>query len=290
MLKAKKIDAASGADALAQFMSDYTSGMEVFPIALGALDDAPEAWNFFRRLDDDKFFELVNSIEEKGLLSPLIVWEQPGGRYMILSGHNRRRALELLYEKTGEERFARAHCIVKKPGALSDEEARGVLVDANWVQRSLSTSERAKSILFKYAALGRKKRDGDMPGRTYDRVATHFGLKATQIYQYIRLASLEEHWLRCIDSGELSIKSGVLLADQSPFQREALWRSGCTTTKAVRAWQKTLESQRQTEVSGDAPMRELTLFVPAHRYNDVRELVLEYLRRAAEEEGSDTGM
>lgn len=283
MLKAKKIEEGNGASSLAQFMSEYSAGMDVFPLELTRLDDAPLEWNFYRPLPEDKFFELVESIEEKGLFSPLIVWEQPNGRYRILSGHNRRRALALLYEKTGEPRYAKAQCIVKRADELTEEEALALLVDANWVQRTLSASEKAKSILHKYTTLGRKKKD-EGSGRTYDRVAQHFGLKATQVYQYIRLAALEEHWLRCVDTGELSIKAASYLVDQSPEEREALWRSGCTTTRAVRAWEK---SQRQSAPQAEVPVREIRMLVPADRYEEICAMIQRYIDESGRIEVTD---
>jgi len=222
MLKKKNITAPTGAGMLADIMANMSSGMDIYPLPLMLLDDAPEAWNFYRPLPEDKFFELMESIREKGLLAPLIVWKR-GERYMILSGHNRKRALQRLHDITGEQRFSQAHCLVRQEDSLSEDDAQALLIDANWCQRSLSPSERAKSICRKYAILGRAARGS---GRSYEALAEQYGLHATQIYQYTRIAALEKCWLERLDEGLLTIKACVRLASFSPQTRAALVSAG----------------------------------------------------------------
>ncbi|MBC8059633.1 MAG: ParB N-terminal domain-containing protein, partial [Clostridiaceae bacterium] len=58
-------------------------------INLDNLISSPLEWNFYKPLSFDKENELVESIQENGLINPIIVWEKGDNKYMILAGHNR---------------------------------------------------------------------------------------------------------------------------------------------------------------------------------------------------------
>lgn len=279
MLKPKSLPASSGAENLAGMMIGYTRDMDVHSIAIAELYDAPSDWNFFRPLPDGKMVELLDSIRENGLLVPLIVWERPEGGYTILSGHNRRRALAMLLDDTGEDRYAQASCVVYRKEALSEEEARAVLVDCNWVQRTLSPSEKARAVYAKYVATGRANRG---EGRRYEAIAEQFGLKATQVYQYYRLAQLEPYWLDRLDEGTLSIRAAAHLAKLTPEQREIIRKHPDATPKDILSVERSFtpeETRRALRLAG-AELRELRMMVPAEAYDRA----LAMLRRFVESE------
>ena len=100
--------------------------------------------------------ELIESIQTNELLHPIVVWKQPDGALMILSGHNRVRAYTALLEKTGEDKYRRIPATVLTD--ITADEAHEIVVDSNSVQRVLTPSEKARSISQKYALAGRKKR------------------------------------------------------------------------------------------------------------------------------------
>lgn len=276
MLKPKSLPASSGAENLAGMMIGYTREMDVHTIAIDELHDAPAAWNFFRPLPDGKMVELIDSIRENGLLVPLIVWERAEGGYTILSGHNRRRALAMLREETGEDRYARASCAVYRIGALTEDEARTVLVDCNWVQRTLSPSEKARAVYAKYVATGRA---GKGEGRRYEAIAEQFGLKATQVYQYYRLAQLEPYWLDRLDEGTLSIRAAAHLAKLLPEQREIIRQHPGATPRDILAVEKgfSAEETRRALVTSGEDLRELRVMVPAASYERAMAMLHRFL-------------
>ena len=123
---------------------------------LDKLSPAPADWNFYAPLPDDKLLELIESIRANDLLHPIVVWKQPDGALVILSGHNRVRAYTALLEKTGEDKYRRIPATVLTD--ITADEAHEIVVDSNYVQRVLTPSEKARSISQKYALAGRKKR------------------------------------------------------------------------------------------------------------------------------------
>lgn len=268
----KKIQpASSGAEHLAAMM---LGGMPSTNVArempLEQLRSAPEEWNFFRPLPEGKLVELMQSIEENGLLVPLIAWAREDG-YMLLSGHNRKRALELLGRGS-------APCIVYESGALDEDGARAILVDCNWVQRTLSSAEKAQAVYTKYVSLGRLRRGSGQ--RAYDVVAEHFGLKATQVYQYTRLAQLEPHWLDMLDAGSMSIKAAVHLTRLTAEQRDFLHKNRIWETRQLFSINKDMPLEEIREIlQRNADMRDFHARIPAKEYDAFSEMVLDWLRQ-----------
>lgn len=280
MLKQKKIIEASGAENLAGMMINFTQEMNIHTLALDELYNAPEEWNFFRPLPDGKFFELLESIEENGLLVPMIVWENPAenGKYMILSGHNRVRAMRQLLDKTGENRFRQAQAVVYRQSALDEEQAREIIVDCNWVQRILSPAEKAQAIYHKYVHLGRRKRGSGEKG--YAVVAEQFGLKPTQVYQYYKLAQLEPEWLERFDQGEITVKMAALLSGLTPEQRRLLYEYPGLTQKELSAVSRkdSLDAIRSMMEKTEPALRELRMMIPESQYDEVMAAVQKILQ------------
>lgn len=211
----------NSASNMADVLSNLTNGMDIFKIELDKLMDAPKDWNFYSPLSDKKMEELIESIVKNGILNPLVVWEQDDNTYMILSGHNRRRAFEKLYNLTKEEKYSKMHCYVKKKDELTEDDAKEIIIDTNWVQRELSTIEKAQSIFRKYTSMGRKQRSKDGEGiRNYDIIAEQYNLSGRHVLRYYKLNYLIDEFKKMVQTNILSIKAGVRLAEfDSNIQR-----------------------------------------------------------------------
>ena len=107
----------------------------------------------FKVNNDESLKELSKSIKENGLLNPLTVRLKEDGRYELISGHRRKKALELL-------NIDKARCIIKK---LTDEEAIIYMVDSNIYRSKLLYSEKAYAYKMKLDAIKHqgKKRNFD---------------------------------------------------------------------------------------------------------------------------------
>lgn len=92
--------------------------------------------------EDEALYELMDSIKENGLINPLIVRKKEN-RYELISGHRRKKALELLD-------INKARCIIKE---LSDEEAIIYMVDSNIYRSKLLYSEKAYAYKMKLDAI-----------------------------------------------------------------------------------------------------------------------------------------
>ena len=100
-------------------------------ISLDLIDDFNN--HPFKVVEDESLKELADSINENGLLEPLVVRRKENGRYEMLSGHRRKKALELIGA-------TEAICNIKD---LSDEEATILMVDSNIYREKIFPSEKA---------------------------------------------------------------------------------------------------------------------------------------------------
>ena len=150
----------------------------------------------FRVLDDEKMDELVESIKEKGVLTPAIIRPIPDGGYEIIAGHRRKRACELAGLTT-------IPAIVRK---YSDEDAVITMVDTNLQREDILPSEKAHAYRMKFDCT---KHQGSKGGNTLKEMAEAAGEGIKTIQRYICLSYLSEELLTLVDEKKLPIRSGV---------------------------------------------------------------------------------
>ena len=213
--KRSVVSPAAGAVTLPTLMAELPGTRRLEELPLDKLSPAPTEWNFYAPLPDDKLLELIESIQTNELLHPIVVWKQPDGALMILSGHNRVRAYTALLEKTGEDKYRRIPATVLTD--ITADEAHEIVVDSNYVQRVLTPSEKARSISQKYALAGRKKRskNGERKSK-YEQIGEEYNLSGRQIARYVRLGSLDKSLLALLDGGKLPLTTALRLVDFAP--------------------------------------------------------------------------
>lgn len=197
-------------------LADFKTGLDVFQLETCKLESAPAEWNFYSELSNEKMFELVNSIKDVGLLHPIVVWERENGNYMILSGHSRKKAYDILFEQTNDPQYKKIYCYIKKKNDILEDEAKEIIIDTNWVQRQLSSIERAKSIFEKYTSIGRKKKSKKGEGTsvyTRDIIAKQYKISNRHVSNYYRLNFLINDLKLMVEQNIISIKSGVKLSN-----------------------------------------------------------------------------
>ena len=140
----------------------------------------PNGGNFY---DTSNFEDLADSIELNGLLEPLCVFRrgQGTGSYVIFSGHRRYKALRLLYEKSGFERWAEVPCIVY-PDPHDANREMVMLIHANSTGRVLSNWEKAQQARrLKEALVAMREGGAELPGRIRDLVAEEMQMSASKL-------------------------------------------------------------------------------------------------------------
>lgn len=152
--------------------------------------------------DNDEMNALIDSIQEQGILSPLIVRPiENTGEYEVISGHRRLHAAE----KAG---------ITEVPAliyALDRDAASIAVVDSNLHREHILPSEKAFSYKMKYEALRHQGTSSQLGTklRTDEEMALESGDSRNQIQRYIRLTNLVPQLLEYMDEGKMALSVGV---------------------------------------------------------------------------------
>ena len=165
----------------------------------------------YKVLDNDEMNNLIESIQQKGVISPIVVrpLEDTTDEYEIISGHRRLRASV----KAGLE------TVPALIYAVSRDEAAIMLVDSNLHREHILPSERAFAYKLKLEAI---KRQGERTDLTSSQVATKFdsateigniaGESRDKVYRYIRLTNLIPELLDLVDEGRIAFTPAVELS------------------------------------------------------------------------------
>ena len=163
----------------------------------------------FKVLDDESMQRTVESVEQYGVLSPLIARPRPEGGYEIISGHRRQHAAQLAGLET-------LPVIVRN---MDDDAAVLLMVDSNLQRESILPSERAFAYKMKLEALknqgARSDLTSDQVGQklwSVEQVASDVGESKTQIQRFIRLTSLIPELLDMVDEKKIAFNPAVELS------------------------------------------------------------------------------
>ena len=156
---------------------------------------------------DESMTEMVESVKERGVLSPVLVRPMPDGGYQMVSGHRRKMAAELAELPT-------VPCIVRE---LTDDEAVIIMVDSNLQREKILPSEKAFAYKMKLEALKHQGQRRDLtlergvpklPAR--ERIALEAGESCgLAITRYIALTKLIPPLLVLVDEDKLSFSTAA---------------------------------------------------------------------------------
>ena len=186
-------------------MKNQTKLEEVTTLDISLIDDFDG--HPFAVKNDESMEELARSIEENGILNPIIVRKKEGGRYEIIAGHRRKRACLLLGMRE-------IPVIIRE---LSREEAVIEMVDSNFQRDHILPSEKAKAYKMKMDSMkrnaGRPRKENVSPVgarlRTDEIIAREVGESRNQIQRYIRLNELTPELLEFVDDGKIGLRPAV---------------------------------------------------------------------------------
>ena len=174
----------------------------------------------FKVLDDESMQRTVESVEQYGVLSPLIARPRPEGGYEIISGHRRQHAAQLAGLET-------LPVIVRQ---MDDDAAVLLMVDSNLQRETILPSERAFAYKMKLEALKNQGARSDLTSgqigpklRSDEQIALDAGESRKQVQRFIRLTNLIPELLDMVDEKKISFNPAVELSylDES-HQRDFL--------------------------------------------------------------------
>lgn len=173
----------------------------------------------FKVKEDEKMLEMVESIQESGVLVPAIVRSKDGGGYEMIAGHRRHMASLLAGKPT-------IPCIIKE---LSNDEATIIMVDSNLQREEILPSEKAFAYKMKLDAMkrrvGRPKNNSaplEPNLRSNEELSKKVDDSVSQIKRYIRLTELTEPLLIMTDDKKIGFRIAVELSYLTKSEQEDL--------------------------------------------------------------------
>lgn len=191
----------------------------IYDIPLSEIDDFPN--HPFKVKMDEDMNQLVQSVKERGVITPITLRQKEDGRYEIVSGHRRRKACEL----AGLER------VPAEIKELSRDEAIILMVESNLQRSIILPSEKAFSYKMRLEAM---KRQGQRTDLTSGPVVQKFSRDALgdkaeesgrQISRYIRLTELIPELLDMVDENKIAFRPAVELSYLTETEQHNLLNS-----------------------------------------------------------------
>ena len=166
----------------------------------------------FKVLDDESMQRTVESVEQYGVLSPLIARPRPEGGYEIISGHRRQHAAQLAGLDT-------LPVIIRQ---MDDDAAVLLMVDSNLQRENILPSERAFAYKMKLEAIKNQGARSDLTcgqighklngAKARDIVADESGDNARNVQRFIRLTNLVPELLDMVDEKKIAFNPAVELS------------------------------------------------------------------------------
>lgn len=177
-------------------------------IPLELIDDFPD--HPFKVRDDEDMIQLVESVKERGVITPATVRQKEDGRYELISGHRRKRACVLAG-------FEALRCEVVD---LDRDAATVLMVESNYQRSQILPSEKAFAYKMRLEAMKRQGQRSDLTsspvGTKFDRsseaITEETGDSRNQIHRYIRLTNLVPELLELVDEGKIKMRPAVELS------------------------------------------------------------------------------
>ncbi len=193
-----------------QELRDDAKLSKIRDIPLELIDDFPD--HPFKVRDDEDMIQLVESVKERGVITPATVRQKEDGRYELISGHRRKRACELAG-------FEALRCEVVD---LDRDAATVLMVESNYQRSQILPSEKAFAYKMRLDALSRQGKRTDLTSdpvggkwdgkETAQMIGEQSGDSQTQVRRYIRLTNLVQELLDLVDEGKIKMRPAVELS------------------------------------------------------------------------------
>ena len=192
---------------------NFSEGVDIFKdfqyLDIYTLEDDDTGWNYFGNTSKMQYLNLMSSIQSIGLFSPLIIQKKSDGKYMIISGHSRVKALKDIYRNVKIERYRFAPCFII--GEVVEEYfIRSLIIDANLSYKTISRDAYMRAI-FERAELLKRTKNYKNEINISQTVADEFGVSKGTINNYLRLKKLCNEAQTLVSKKELNLSSAKKL-------------------------------------------------------------------------------
>lgn len=189
----------------------------IYTIPISEIDEFPDH-PFQVRMDED-MDQLVESVKERGVITPVTLRKKEDGRYETVSGHRRIKASELAGLET----------VPAEIKELTRDEAILLMVDSNLQRSYILPSEKAMAYKMRLEAMKRQGKRTDLTSgpvgqklNARNELAEISEDSARQIQRYVRLTELAPDLLQLVDEGKIAMRPAVELSYLNDIEQQDL--------------------------------------------------------------------
>ena len=190
---------------------------KIYDIPLAEIDDFPNH-PYQVRMDED-MDQLVQSVKERGIITPITLRKKEDGRYEIVSGHRRKKACEL----------AGLDAVKAEIKELTRDEAIILMVESNFQRSTILPSEKGFAYKMRLEAMKRQGMRTDLTStpvvsklRSNEVLGEINGESREQVRRYIRLTELIPEIRDLVDDGKIALRPAVELSYLCPDEQNCL--------------------------------------------------------------------
>ena len=188
----------------------------IYDVPISEIDDFPD--HPFKVKVDEDMDQLVQSIKERGIITPVTLRPKEDGRYEIVSGHRRKKACEL----------AGLDTVKAEVREMTRDEAIILMVESNLQRSKILPSEKAFSYKMRLEAMNRQGQRNDLtsgpvvPKFSRDALGDKAEESGRQVSRYIRLTELIPELLQLVDESRIAFRPAVELSYLKKEEQAAL--------------------------------------------------------------------
>ncbi len=249
---ARKVELASASDLFSTEQERQDAKLEkvqIIPLSeLYPLPDHP----FSVREDDEVMKETLESVKERGILTPAIARPREGGGYELVAGHRRKRACELAG-------LATMPVIVRD---LDRDSAIIMMVDTNIQRENISLIEKGKALKMKMEALKRQGARTDLTSpqvaakfRSDDEAAKGTGMSGDTVRRLVRLTELSPQLQQMVEDRKIALTPASEISYLKPEEQALL----VETIDSEQATPSLSQAQRMKKLSQSGELNEDTM-------------------------------
>ena len=249
---ARKVELASASDLFSTEQERQDAKLEkvqIIPLSeLYPLPDHP----FSVRDDDEVMKETLESVKERGILTPAIARPREGGGYELVAGHRRKRACELAG-------LATMPVIVRD---LDRDSAIIMMVDTNIQRENISLIEKGKALKMKMEALKRQGARTDLTSpqvaakfRSDDEAAKGTGMSGDTVRRLVRLTELSPQLQQMVEDRKIALTPASEISYLKPEEQALL----VETIDSEQATPSLSQAQRMKKLSQSGELNEDTM-------------------------------
>lgn len=179
----------------------------------------PDEWNKFSSISLEKKVLMADSIYRNGLQQPIVVRQLNEYQYQILAGNTRNEIYGILYDLTNDNKYLSIEAKVYSIDELTDDQAREIASDTNYVQRAtLTARDRAFAIQTKIDILKRHKSKSVL-----EKVAKQMNIKKTSVFYLSKIANIIPQFEIMLNEGKITLKAASRIASWPDYVQHEIY-------------------------------------------------------------------